>query len=395
MTWHFLKAIDERMEATWEEAFKESFRLLSSLNSAERRKGIAVDASNPTAPGAIRAARETQTTLWLCEPKRLASVKEALKANGNSLKTNGCLELADGDSFVFIATSGSTGEPKWVRHTWAGLFSAAKRLKGTPADASLYLSPLPLWHVSGLMPWVRAEVLGGTCQIIDSLQGVGPRHAGSWISLVPTQLFRLLESDANLSAWRALGGVFVGGSSLDDGLAERARRAMLPLAPCYGMTETAAMVATLWPDQFLQGNPSCGSPLPGIAIQMDGSGLLSISGTGLMQGYEWQRPVSKVHTTDIGAWTHEQGLTLLGRSDRVIISGGENISLQYVENTCLQISGIHKALASSEIDDEWGQRLILEVWLEDATLTPFRIMEKLRSSLPCYCVPKTLKVNLR
>jgi O-succinylbenzoic acid--CoA ligase len=73
------------------------------------------------------------------------------------------------------------------------------------------------------------------------------------ISLVPTQLARLMAVPQARAWLRQLAVVWVGGAALPEALAAQARSAGIRLAPCYGATETAAMVSALPPGQFLAG----------------------------------------------------------------------------------------------------------------------------------------------
>lgn len=393
MAWKHLQSPEAGVEKSWVTAFDRTLKLLASLNLEERRRGIIVDATLKESPGIIQAARESGTSIWLCGPKTMKSA-EAEKENRVEFNEAFCgsPDLVEGDSFVFIATSGSTGRPKWVRHSWSSLLQAAKRLDQTPACTGFHLSPLPLWHVSGLMPWIRAEAQKGVCEILESVESVATKHKGAWVSIVPTQLYRITQSGSEIAPLKQLGGIFVGGGKLDSGLAQQARQLGLPLAPCYGMTETAAMVSVLWPEFFLNGCLSCGSPLGGINLHLDLDGQLTISGRGLMLSYSWKKSIRKIKTNDLASWNSREGLQILGRTDRVIISGGENISLQLLENEIFRIRGVQKAVASADKDSEWGQRVKLEVWSTSKNLDPETIRNLLKKRLPGYYLPRVIKI---
>src|SRR5690606_2732989 len=101
---------------------------------------------------------------------------------------------------------------------------------------------LPLHHVSGLMQVVRSGVTGGSLTLLDGRTlGRGtfpPVPADAVTSLVPTQLARLLDSSGGAAWLRGFKAVFLGGGPAWPELLQRARRERVPLAPCYGMTET-------------------------------------------------------------------------------------------------------------------------------------------------------------
>ena len=72
-------------------------------------------------------------------------------------------------------------------------------------------------------------------------------------SLVPTQLYRLLSTEKGIKWLKLFELIWVGGASISDKLIKISRKEKINLAPCYGSTETAAMVTSLKPDEFLKG----------------------------------------------------------------------------------------------------------------------------------------------
>jgi len=96
--------------------------------------------------------------------------------------------------------------------------------------------------------------------------------------LVPTQLARLLAHPDGVAFLQQLQLIWIGGAALPAPLAEQARVLQLPLAPCYGSTETAAMVAALPPERFLAGEPGCGDPLMDVELRLATDGALIVQG---------------------------------------------------------------------------------------------------------------------
>ena len=96
------------------------------------------------------------------------------------------------------------------------------------------------------------------------------------LSLVPTQLRRLLAHPEGCSWLQAMDVIWVGGAALPLDLAALSRQAGLRLAPCYGATETAAMVTVQTPQAFLAGHRSCGQPLEGVRLRLDPDGALAV-----------------------------------------------------------------------------------------------------------------------
>ncbi|MFN5695969.1 MAG: AMP-binding protein, partial [Cyanobacteriota bacterium] len=145
----------------------------------------------------------------------------------------------------------------------AAATAAWLRAQGIDPARCLHLNPLPLHHVSGLMPLVRSRCWGAALRRLSpellrqpaDLPGACPLPEDSpvLLSLVPTQLRRLMASAAATDWLRRCAVIWVGGAALPAELAREARRQRLPLAPCYGATETAAMVCALPPARFLAG----------------------------------------------------------------------------------------------------------------------------------------------
>ena len=138
---------------------------------------------------------------------------------------------------ILIPTGGTTGGVKLAIHDWSTLSASALGLQdflGGGAISSCCL--LPLFHVSGLMQLVRSFVTGGCIRFDDA------DTAGYCLSLVPTQLQRLMQYPEEVKKLRSARVIFVGGAAISDSVATKARECRLPIVPVYGMTETAAMV---------------------------------------------------------------------------------------------------------------------------------------------------------
>jgi O-succinylbenzoic acid--CoA ligase len=163
------------------------------------------------------------------------------------------------------------------------------------------------------------------------------------LSLVPTQLQRLLEVPTARAWLKGLRTIFIGGGPAWPDLLDRAAEAGLPVALGYGMTETAAMIASQTPEEFAQGDRSSGRVLPHakvtIGTETDGAGLpadivgtVTIEGASVFRGYFPEQRATTPFTTDDLGWLDEQGrLHLAGRRDAVIITGGKKVQPAEVE----------------------------------------------------------------
>jgi O-succinylbenzoic acid--CoA ligase len=193
------------------------------------------------------------------------------------------------------------------------------------------------------------------------------------LSLVPTQLHRLLAQPAGVRWLREFAVIWVGGAPLAEAEAVRSRELGLRLAPCYGSTETGSMVAALAPEAFLEGQTGCGHPLPHAELRVNpgaGAGAVEVRTPCLSPGHLERGRLQPLERDGEGWWRtgdggrlDQGGLTLLGRLDGAVHCGGETVFPEEVERT-LQTLAIQQdlpvgaLLLVAEPDPEWGQRLV-------------------------------------
>ncbi len=303
---------------------------------------------------------------------------------------------------VLVRSGGSSGGSRCCAqpslHLDRSAAATAHWLTGIGFDpaSSLLLNPLPLAHVSGLMPWWRARSWGaGHQQLAPGLmktptellafcQGLPAWGATpALLSLVPTQLARLLAHPDGVAFLQQLQLIWIGGAALPPPLADQARALQLPLAPCYGSTETAAMVAALPPARFLAGESGCGDPLVDVELRLAAEGVLEVRTDRLALG-RWRadQPDRWELLTDAAGWWRSgdrasltPGLHIAGRNDGAIHSGGETVFPQQLEGrlmAAIQAASLPvSAVLLLGVDDpEWGQRLVALVGSSDAAVLP-------------------------
>ena len=255
---------------------------------------------------------------------------------------------------------------------------------GLEPASTLLLNPLPHTHVSGLMPWWRAGCWGAGHQPLAPGLMKTPtellafcRGLPAWqttsalLSLVPTQLARLLAHPDGVAFLLEMQLIWIGGAVLPHALAAQARALRLPLAPCYGSTETAAMVAALPPARFLDGEQGCGDPLMGVELRLAADGALEVRTDRLALG-RWcaDQPDRFEQLTDADGWwrsgdraAFSPGLQIVGRMDGAIHSGGETVFPEQLEQrlmAAVQAASLPvNALLLLGVDNpEWGQTLV-------------------------------------
>jgi O-succinylbenzoic acid--CoA ligase len=268
--------------------------------------------------------------------------------------------------WLLIKTGGSSGGAKLARHDEQTIAAA---VRGFCAHFGLEqvnaVSVLPLYHVSGLMAWLRTVITGGvfapwswTDLKLGRRPDLGER--GDWvISLVPTQLQRLLGQPAAVEWLRRFRIIFIGGGPIWPQLAEAAAQAGLRISLSYGMTETAAMVAALQPEEFLAGARSCGRALPHAQLSVTTDGVIRVAGDSVFRGY-WPdfRESREFVTQDLGRIDERGQVHVLGRADAVIITGGKKVQPADVE-AALRASGEFEDVAVVGVPDaEWGEIVV-------------------------------------
>jgi O-succinylbenzoic acid--CoA ligase len=288
------------------------------------------------------------------------------------------------DVAVVIATSGSTGEPKGVELTAAALLASARaslaRIGAGPGQR--WLACLPAFHVAGLQVLVRSLVAGtepvATARLTaDVVAASGCAH----VSLVPTQLRRLIDAGAPLAA---LDTILLGGASVPAGLVDEAAAAGARVVTTYGMTETCG------------GCVYDGRALDGVSVDVAGDGRISLAGPVLFAGYRLRPDLTAAaldhgwfRTSDLGAMDATGRLVVRGRADDVITTGGEKVVPGDVEAALLSAPGVRDAVVVGLPDQEWGELVTAFIVGEDQSRPPGleQLRAHVRASLPAYAAP--------
>ncbi|MEV0597344.1 AMP-binding protein [Nonomuraea cavernae] len=292
------------------------------------------------------------------------------------------------DVAVVIATSGSTGAPKGVLLSATALRASAaaslRRLEASKGER--WLCCLPPSHVSGLQVLVRA-LLSETEPIIHPrFDPRGVLDSGAdHVSLVPTQLHRLVELGADLSVFRT---ILLGGAAPRPGLLAEARDLGARVVTTYGMSETCG------------GCVYDGQPLYNVDLKIGDDGLIRVSGPVLFSGYRSGEPAPLdggwFVTSDLGE-LHAGRLRVLGRADDVINTGGEKVAAGAVAG----VLGEHPAIADVAVvgrpHPEWGEVVVAVVVPADPASPPTLSQLRAYSSdrLPAYAAPRELRLTSR
>lgn len=323
---------------------------------------------------ATGCAVERDGFVFLIDP----SLGNTERAHFDSLTTKKAQHFPDGSGWLCLPTGGTNGGMRFARHDERTVGAAVRGFCSHYGSNQVNaLDVLPAHHVSGLMARIRcAETRGEhvTWSWRQLEAGEWPalpkKDAGWFLSLVPTQLQRLLTSTEAVARLRGFRAVFIGGGPLWPELAEAAAAARVPVAICYGMTETAAMVVAQKTDDFLKGDRSSGLPMDHAQVEIVGessgavlprgeTGLVRIAGGSVFRGY-WPDANSArlLVTEDLGRFDAAGRLTVLGRRDAVIITGGKKVHPSEVEDA-LRTTGEFDDVAVVGVPDrEWGSAVV-------------------------------------
>ncbi len=310
-----------------------------------------------------------------------------LSFTGNDLKENSTASKAMGwedklkaqslEPLIGFPTGGSSGKIRFALHSPQTLSVAVAGLKQFLAP---YLPPngqinslcvLPLFHVGGFMQWWRSALTGGDFSPLDYglvKESPPPLPPDYVISLVPTQLEYLIDRHG---AWlKNFRLIFLGGAPAWSALLVKAKAFELNLAPTYGMTETAAQIATLTPGEFLAGQTGVGRLLPHVRLTISNPkgevvepgtiGVINIQSDALFKGYAPQGTGQKEETFTTGdlGYCHNGYLHITGRQGRRLISGGENIDPEAIEAFLLEQNLVQDVVIVGVGDRHWGDMLV-------------------------------------
>ena len=307
-----------------------------------------------------------------CEISQLAGeITSALVGDGPTLGFGEITsEFAAHYAAVVIGTSGSSGSPKEVALTATALISSArasnKFINAKPGETWSLL--LPLTHIAAVNVIIRAIELGTLPIDLRNHEGEYPK--ANYTSIVPTQLFRALNGDVRLlSHLKSAKTVLVGGAALSQSLRNQAELAGIKVVTTYGMTETCG------------GCVYDGEVLDGVAIEIR-NGKIAIRGPILASSVSLD--AGWYETSDLGEFKNDK-LIVLGRADDVIISGGENLSLNAVEAS-LSAAFVDVEFAAFSIEDpQWGDSLQIAVV---GTVSDEELVARLESDLGSFAKPK-------
>ena len=274
---------------------------------------------------------------------------------------------------LVIATSGSTGNPKGVVHTHDSIrallnMSQARLL----TDSSTHwLLCLPVSHVAGFSVLARSIVFGNQISILPKFDEyevlAAAKNGATHVSLVPTTLNRIDPA--------IFESILLGGATAPSNLPAN-------VTTTYGMTETFGGIAYN------------ARPLNGVEVRVRDEHI-ELRSPSLFRAYRGAKTPRSIdgwyQTGDNGTFANGV-LQVFGRSDDMIITGGENVWPSAVEKIIATIPGIERVVVSGIDDAQWGQRVVAWIVPSNALAPSLEdVRQHVKQQLPSFCAPTELR----
>ncbi len=307
-------------------------------------------------------------------------------------------EDIDDDVALVVTTSGTTGAPKGALLTAGALTASAMATHDRLGGPGNWLLALPPYHIAGVQVLVRS-VLAGTMPVeldvsggfqVSELPAAAGRLAPGrrYASLVAAQLAKALTDPAATAALADLDAVLLGGGPAPRPVTDAAAAAGITVVRTYGMSETAG------------GCVYDGVPLGGVLVRVAADGRIVIGGATLAKGY--RNPVEPdpfaepgwFRTDDLGEVDDAGVLTVLGRFDDAVSTGGLTVLPQPVEAALATHPAVRDCAVFGLADDRLGQRVAAAIVVNEGFEPP--TLDELRShvtrTLAATAAPRELHV---
>ncbi|QAS53878.1 o-succinylbenzoate--CoA ligase [Halobacillus litoralis] len=314
-------------------------------------------------------------------------------------------ELALDEVYTMMYTSGTTGKPKAVMHTYGNhWFSAiASSLNLGLRHDDKWLMCLPLFHVGGFSVLMKSVIYGMTIHLMEKFEPSLVNKAlitegVSHVSVVTVMLQKLLEDLDGKRYPDHLKCMLLGGGPVPVHLLEQTADRNVPVFQTYGMTETSSQIATLSPESAFTKIGSAGKALSIAELWIDNDdekqpGEIIVRGPMVSKGY-YNHPHQRdayLRTGDIGYKDEDGFLYVVDRVKDVIISGGENVYPAEIESVLSDIPGIREAGVTGRKDERWGEVPVAFLVSESpGTLEAEEVLDFCKERLGKYKLPAQL-----
>ena len=312
---------------------------------------------------------------------------------------------------LILFTSGSSGKPKAVLHTFNSLFESVLATDSFSelAPSDIWLASLPFYHIGGFMILVRSLLTGSKVTLPDSLKYEDIKTSielfnPSHISLVPIILNRLIAG--NIPPNKNLKIVYLGGGPSESILCIEAVNKGWNIVKVFGSTETCSMITALHPNELNNKIESAGRPIgsnqikivdeSGKRLEVKQIGEIAVFSSALFKEYYKEPDLTNYkliegwyYTGDFG-WIDEEGyLYSESRREDLIVTGGENVSSAEIEVAIKSNPSIEDVYVFGIEDKQWGQTVAAVVKTQlNCSISKVELKNYLKEIIAGYKIPK-------
>src|SRR5690625_532740 len=319
------------------------------------------------------------------------------------LQTELCLD----DPFTIMYTSGTTGRPKGVVHTygnhwWSAIGSA---LNLGIHDTDKWLTTLPIFHVGGLSVFLKSVIYGmpvyfikkfSERNVIQAIMNEGVTIA-SVVTVMVQRVINMLDHVIFPETFRCM---LLGGGPAPKSLLSQAAEKNIPIYQSYGLTETSYQIATIQPQDARRKIGSAGKALTPAQLKISepdilGIGEIVVKGPMVTSGY-FKDPESSrkaiqhgwLSTGDLGYVDTDGFLYVVDRRTDLIISGGENVYPTEIENIISEMDLVEEVGVVGKDHPTWGEVPIAVIVPRTRSLTSEQVLQYVADKLAPFKVPK-------
>ncbi|MDT3697274.1 MAG: AMP-binding protein [Ignavibacterium sp.] len=301
---------------------------------------------------------------------------------------------------VVIFTSGSSGKPRGVVHTFSSLISNIENANSIfkHQEKDKWLASLPFYHIGGFQIICRSLFFGCTLitsksiqtdDLAESILSFNPTH----LSFVSTQLKRML--DKKISPGNSLRVSLIGGGFIDDELLIKAGKLGWKPYRVYGSSETGSMITAISGNEIEIKPLSSGKPFKDVQIKISDNSELLIKSGSLFKYYlnDKKETTEKLingfyYSGDIGFIDNDGYLFIEARRNDLIITGGENVNPVEVEKVIQKIDGVKEVCVFPQQNKIWGQIVACALVTDDESINETKIKDFLKPLIAGYKIPK-------